>query len=151
MQGSLSGQVSGNVQTQQVAGRLLSALEDQDTGVAAEATSTLTRTAAEPDGVFFYTPHSWGLYKVVVDHLTRQFVGQVTSSWLAMVVGKSCSRCWPLQTPQYACAASPCWPPLPPWRQTTSEHCTSQVSFSSGCSNAIQVMLQHAQSPLPIR
>ncbi len=68
MQGSLRGQVSGNVQAQQVAGTLLSALKDQDTGVATEASSTLTRTAAEPDGAFFCTPLSWGMYNVVVNH-----------------------------------------------------------------------------------
>lgn len=67
VQGSLSGRISGNVQAQQVAGTLLSALTDQDTGVAAEASSTLTRSAAEPDGAFYYEPCSRGLYDIVDD------------------------------------------------------------------------------------
>ena len=50
MQGALSGQLSGSVQPRQVAGTLISALADPDTGVAAEATSTLTRSASQPDG-----------------------------------------------------------------------------------------------------
>ncbi|BDA48137.1 hypothetical protein COCOBI_11-3960 [Coccomyxa sp. Obi] len=69
LQGSLSGQVSGSVQAQQVAGTLLSALKDQDTGVAAEASSTLTRSAAEPHG-----------YQLLIGNGGRQELQQVLAS-----------------------------------------------------------------------
>ncbi|EIE27217.1 ARM repeat-containing protein [Coccomyxa subellipsoidea C-169] len=49
-EGALSGQLGGSVQPRQIAGTLISALTDPDTGVAAEASSTLTRSAAQPDG-----------------------------------------------------------------------------------------------------
>ena len=51
MQGALSGRLSGNVHPRQVTGTLISALTDLDTGVAAEAAATLTRSASAPDGV----------------------------------------------------------------------------------------------------
>ncbi|KAK9907508.1 hypothetical protein WJX75_004974 [Coccomyxa subellipsoidea] len=67
--GALSGRLSGNVQPRQVAGTLISALTDLDTGVAAEAAATLTRLASAPDG-----------YELLVGEGARQHLQQVLAS-----------------------------------------------------------------------